>query len=103
MTGDHAGDGRSPQRDRRSYDITAETFIGALVVIIGALVLITPLFSAMPRDHPMNPALLDVIVGGMYVVIGGVVFARARRKLTRVRQPGRSVTSTHPGEGNENP
>jgi hypothetical protein len=102
MTRDNAGDGRSPQRARRSYDVTAEFFIGSLVAIIGALVLVTPLFSAMPRNHPMNPALLDVIVGGMYVVIGGVVFARARRKATRARQPERSVTSTQPGEGSEN-
>lgn len=70
-----------PTESKQIYDVVAELFIGSLVSIIGLLVLITPLVSSMPEDYPWNPVLVDVLVGALYLIIGGYVLFRARRRL----------------------
>lgn len=77
---------RSTQEDQpteggKIYDVVAEIFIGSMVSIIGLLVLVTPLVSAMPEDHPWNPVLIDLSVGTLYLIIGGFILYRAWRRV----------------------
>ncbi len=79
-----------PREQRQVYDVMAEVFIGSLVSIIGALVMVTPLISDMPEDHPWNPAIIDVLVGALYLIIGGFVLYRAWRRAQSIgREPQR--------------
>lgn len=73
-----------PREQRQVYDVMAEVFIGSLVSIIGALVVVTPLISDMPEEHPWNPVLIDVLVGALYLIIGGFVLYRARRRAKSI-------------------
>ena len=75
--------GEATKDAKGDYDITAEVFIGSMVSAIGLLVLITPLVSTMPQDHPMNATLIDVVIGLIYIAIGALVFYRARLKIRR--------------------
>jgi len=76
------------QRAADEYNVATEIFIGAMLTIIGVLVLITPVVSEMPRDLPVDPVLLDVVIGLLYLAIGTGVFGRAWRK--RAKAPDRS-------------
>ena len=79
-----------PREQKQVYDVIAEIFIGSMVSIMGVLVVVTPLVSDMPEDHPWNPVLIDVLVGALYLIIGGFVLYRAWRRAKSIgREPER--------------
>lgn len=52
------------------YDLPVELFAGSVILIMGVLVLVTPLTTDMPADLPWNPLLINILSGGLYVLIG---------------------------------
>lgn len=52
------------------YDLPVELFAGSVILIMGVLVLVTPLTTDMPADLPWNPLLINILSGGIYVLIG---------------------------------
>jgi hypothetical protein len=56
------------------YDLPIQLFAGTVIAIMGLLVLATPLVTAMPSDHVLDPTAMNVVSGGIYVAVG-VFFA----------------------------
>lgn len=68
----------SPETSRENdYDLPVELFAGIVILIMGALVLITPVFSEMPADLVWNPTLINAISGTIYLVVGAYFVRRA--------------------------
>lgn len=64
-----------PRTQPDAYDLPIELYAGVIIVIMGALVLVTPLLTQMPSDAPWNPTLMNLISGSIYVIVGlGLLF-----------------------------
>jgi uncharacterized membrane protein HdeD (DUF308 family) len=74
------------RRQKLEYDVASEIFIGSMVLIMGALIFITLLVTDMPEEHPWNPVVMNVLTGSIYLVIGGFVLYRARRRAKFLEQ-----------------
>lgn len=63
--------------DQGEYDLPVELFAGSVILIMGMLVLVTPLVAEMPTDAPWNPVLINGLSGGIYVLVGAYFIRRA--------------------------
>lgn len=63
--------------DDSEYDLPVELFAGSVILILGVLVLVTPLITEMPTDIPWNPTLINVTSGAIYVLAGAYFIRRA--------------------------
>lgn len=52
------------------YDLPVELFAGSVILIMGVLVLVTPLTTDMPANLPWDPLFINILSGGLYVLIG---------------------------------
>ena len=59
------------------YDLPVELFAGIVILIMGVLILITPLVTEMPSDFVWNPTLINGISGAIYLVVGAYFIRRA--------------------------
>ena len=60
------------------YDLPVELFAGAVVIVMGILVLATPLITEMPSNWVWDPLLMNLISGSIYVIAGLFLIYRAR-------------------------
>ncbi len=63
--------------DHGEYDLPVELFAGSVILIMGVLVLVTPLIADMPADVPWDPVLINGLSGGIYVLVGAYFIRRA--------------------------
>lgn len=63
--------------DHGDYDLPVELFAGSVILIMGVLVLVTPLIADMPADVPWDPVLINGLSGGIYVLVGAYFIRRA--------------------------
>ncbi|QRV17648.1 hypothetical protein JMJ58_22845 (plasmid) [Haloterrigena salifodinae] len=61
------------------YDLPIDLYAGAIILIMGVLVLVTPLFTDMLSDAPWRPTSMNLISGTIYVLVGLVLLRRAGR------------------------
>ena len=59
------------------YDLPVELFAGIVILIMGVLVLITPLVTEMPSEFVWDPTLINGISGAIYLVVGAYFIRRA--------------------------
>lgn len=52
------------------YELPVELFAGTVILIMGVLVLVTPLITDMPTDLPWDPILINVTSGAIYMAAG---------------------------------
>lgn len=63
--------------DESEYDLPVDLFAGTVILIMGVLVLVTPLITDMPTDTPWDPVLINVSSGAIYVLAGAYFIRRA--------------------------
>ncbi|WP_227379388.1 hypothetical protein [Haladaptatus halobius] len=78
------GDGTSSEQQATetttsdSYDLPVSLFAGIVILIMGILVIITPLFAAMPTNSAWDPVLMNLISGSLYVIVGAYFIWRGK-------------------------
>lgn len=73
-----ASEQESPEpSSENDYDLPVELFAGIVILIMGALVLITPVFSDMPADLVWDPILINGISGTIYLLVGAYFIRQA--------------------------
>ncbi|WP_101295903.1 hypothetical protein [Halegenticoccus soli] len=72
-----ASDLSTIQKTDDEYDLPIELFAGTIILTMGILVLVTPIVTEMPTDSPWNPTAMNVITGGIYLLIGAGFLRRA--------------------------
>lgn len=63
--------------EESEYELPVELFAGSVIIVMGVLVLITPLITAMPTDIPWDPVLINMFSGSIYVLVGAYFVQRA--------------------------
>lgn len=72
-----ANDETNDAFDESEYDLPVELFAGSVILIMGVLVLLTPLIADMPANMPWDPVLINGLSGGIYVLVGAYFIRRA--------------------------
>ena len=78
-TTSEAGSSINSTNEQTEYDLPVELFAGSVVIIMGVLVLLTPLITTIPQDYVWNPALMDLVSGAIYIIIGVYLLIRSRQ------------------------
>lgn len=60
------------------YELPVNLFAGSVILIMGVLVLVTPLITSMPTDVPWDPVLINATSGVIYVLVGAYFIRRSR-------------------------
>lgn len=72
-------DDRATERDDEDeYDLPIELFAGTVILIMGILVVLTPLTTEMPGDWVWSPTAMNAFGGTIYIVVGGFLLYRHR-------------------------
>ncbi|MFC6907107.1 hypothetical protein [Halalkalicoccus tibetensis] len=59
------------------YNLPVELFAGIVILIMGCLVLVTPLIYDMPTDLVWNPLIINLFSGSIYLVVGVIFIYRS--------------------------
>jgi hypothetical protein len=61
----------------REYNLPVELFAGIVILIMGSLVLVTPLFADMPTNLVWDPVFVNVSSGILYLIVGAIFVYRS--------------------------
>lgn len=63
--------------DGEEYNLPVELFAGIVILIMGFLVLITPLIYEMPTNLVWDPIFINIASGAIYLLVGAFFLYRS--------------------------